>query len=58
MDSFFKIFAVDETGGSTTEWLLVSGVSILLFGTISMIVNLMISYIFIRSAIVVATPFG
>ncbi|MHC4871441.1 MAG: hypothetical protein ACYTFY_06325 [Planctomycetota bacterium] len=58
MNSFYQRLAVDETAGSTTEWLLVSGVSMLLFGTIGMIVNLMISYIFIRSAIVVATPFG
>jgi hypothetical protein len=50
--------AVNETAGSTTEWLLVAGASALLFGTMSMLLNLMISYIFTRSAIVIATPFG
>ncbi|MHC4887666.1 MAG: hypothetical protein ACYTGH_21515 [Planctomycetota bacterium] len=56
--TFWRRLAVNETAGSTTEWLLVAGASALLFGTMSMLLNLMISYIFTRSAIVIATPFG
>ncbi len=58
MFDFCKRLDGDESAGSTVEWLLVAGVSALLFGTIGSFINLMISYIFIRSAIVVVTPFG
>ena len=58
MIDFCKKLDRDETAGSTTEWLLVAGTSAFLFGTLGSFINLIISYIFIRSAIVVVTPFG
>jgi hypothetical protein len=58
MSDFLRKLEVDETAGSTVEWLLVAGTSAFLFGTIASIINLMISAIFTRTAIVIVTPFG
>lgn len=58
MVAFLRRLARNETAGSTVEWLLVATASVVLFATLSTLINLMISFIFTRTAIVITSPFG
>lgn len=49
---------VDEQAGSTVEWLLVSCASVILFASLSFLINIMINFIFTRTALIISTPFG
>lgn len=55
---FLRALHESQSAGSTVEWLLVSGASLILFSTLALLINTMISFIFTRTAVVICTPFG
>jgi hypothetical protein len=47
-----------DENGATVEWLLVAGVAVMLAHVINIAAAVIIQYVFARSAIVIALPFG